>query len=187
MRAVEEGNDDPISATWDEAVRLRDLLKYEFFFSRKSLFLQDILREAEIAEPGWQEEHFDSVHLLQSLQMSKLYLAPRVFGPFLEGYGIVADRLVARDPDAAINRADLIQECIGVGQQRWLQKDLHSPESISRDLFSGALELADNRGLLEPGTPGLKGKREAFAQEFKDAMRRVDVIREMARLKEEAA
>lgn len=180
VKAVEENRDDPIEATWDEALRLRDILKYEFFFSRKAHFAADIELEADLAYPGWKEEKFTSTHLLAALTMTNLYLAPRVLGQFLEGYGIFADRLAARDPLVPVDKDSLILECIGVGRQRFLQQDLHSPESISRDLFSGAFQLANNRGLIETGTPDLQARRDEFATEFADDIRRVDVIRAMA-------
>ncbi|MEI8082360.1 MAG: 1-acyl-sn-glycerol-3-phosphate acyltransferase, partial [Actinomycetes bacterium] len=185
VKAVEDDQDDPIEAVWEEALRLRDILKYEFFFPRKSHFAAEIEREANLAYPGWREENFTSAHLLQALSMTDLYLAPRVLGQFLDAYGILADRLAAHDPLVPVDRSALIMECIGVGQQRFLQKELHSPESISRDLFSGAFQLAGNRDLIDSGTPELQARRDAFAAELADAIRRVDVIREMAKPEED--
>ena len=74
-----------------------------------------------------------------------------MIGPFLEAYSVVADRLVTREPAAPLDGDALIAESLGVAHQRWLQQDLHSPESISKDLMGGALKLAGNRDLLGPG------------------------------------
>ncbi len=187
VRAAEEGATNVVDASWDEAVRLRDVLKYEFFFPRTSDFAADIIAEMDISLPGWEQEHFDACDILPLLAQSNLFMAHRVLGPFLEGYGVVADRLAAHDPALPINKDNFIVECIGVAQQRWLQQELHSPESISRDLFSSAYRLAENRNLIEAGGSDVQERRQDFASEFADAIRRVDVIRTMARATEKAS
>ena len=185
VRVAEEHADNVTDATWDEAVRLRDVLKYEFFFPRTSHFAADVAAEVEIAYPGWEDETFNADEILPTLEKAKLFVAHRTIGPFLEAYGVVADRLALRAPEDEIDRDEFILECIGVAQQRWYQKELYSAESISRDLFSGAFQLANNRGLIEAGGPELTEKRKKFADEFHAAIHRIDVIREMARKKEE--
>ena len=67
-----------------------------------------------------------------------------------------------------------------MARQRWLQHQLHSPESISKDLMNGAVRLADNRGLLGPGEDDLRAARQAFAAELADVVRAVGVIRTLA-------
>ncbi len=185
VRVAEENADDVSDATWEEAVRLRDVLKYEFFFPRTGHFAADVAAEVEIAYPGWEDETFDADQILPTLAKGHLLVAHRTIGPFLEAYGVAADRLALRDPAEQIDREEFILECIGAAQQRWYQKDLYSAESISRDLFSGAWQLASNRGLVEPGDFELAKKRTDFAEEFHAAIHRINVIRELARKKEE--
>ena len=103
-----------------------------------------------------------------------------MIGPFLEAYLVAADRLAAREPAAPINRDELIAECLGVAHQRWLQRELHSPESISKDLMTNALRLADNRGLLSPGGDEVAQARRDFAAEVREAVRRVRTLRGLA-------
>jgi len=49
-----------------------------------------------------------------------------------------------------VDRAILLDECDRVGRQMLLQRRLHSPESVSRELFASAIDLVDNFGLLLP-------------------------------------
>ena len=99
------------------------------------------------------------------------------FGEPLSLRGVVDD---AREPAAPINRDQLIAECLGVAHQRWLQRELHSPESISKDLMTNALRLADNRGLLSPGGDEVARARQAFADEVRETVRRVRTLRGLA-------
>jgi glycerol-3-phosphate O-acyltransferase len=178
IKVAEDGTDDILEDTFEEARRLRDLLKFEFFFPRTIDFAGDVMVEADILYPGWQDDTFDSDELMALIAASPLHLAHRVLGPFVEAYGVVADRLAARKLKDEVKEDDFIQECIGLAQQRWLQKELHSPESISKDLFGGALELAGNRGLLDPKVT--KRARVEFAAEIADVIRRVELIRQFA-------
>jgi len=57
---------------------------------------------------------------------------------------------------------------------------LYSPESISKNLFAGALQLAGNRDLLGTGGEELRVRRMAFAHELQEAVRRIQVIRRMS-------
>ena len=91
------------------------------------------------------------------------------------------DRLADRNPAVEIREDQIITECMGIAQQMWLQHLLHSPESISRDLFRNALKLADNQGVLEPGGPELQERRAKIAQEFETAVSLVGQIRRLAR------
>ena len=179
-RAAEINATDIESATWEGALALRDLLKYEFFFPTKREFSAELLTETEIAAPGWVEGHLTAGDVRRTIDDSGLLLAHRVIGPFLEAYLVAADRLAAREPAAPINRDELIAECLGVAHQRWLQRELHSPESISKDLMTNALRLADNRGLLSPGGDEVAQARRDFAAEVREAVRRVRTLRGLA-------
>ncbi len=68
---------------------------------------------------------------------------------------------------------------MAVGQQWALQRRVASAESISLELFRTAMALARHKGLLEGGD-GVGSAREAFAAELREAVRRVNVIGEIA-------
>lgn len=181
VAAAESGSADVTAGVWSEALRLRDLLKYEFFFARKRDFDRDVRTEVEYAYPGWTPDSVPADRLVPMMKDSHLLLAHRVIGPFLEAYAVMADLLAAREPAAPLDEDALVQQALGVARQRSLQHQLHSPESISKDLMKGALRLAGNRDLLGPGGEELRKAREAFAAELTEAARRVQVIRALAR------
>jgi glycerol-3-phosphate O-acyltransferase len=77
-------------------------------------------------------------------------MAHRVLRSFLDAQLVVADRLAAADPAVPVDRAILLDECDRVGRQMLLQRRLHSPESVSRELFASAIDLVENFALLGP-------------------------------------
>ncbi|TML96983.1 MAG: glycerol-3-phosphate 1-O-acyltransferase [Actinobacteria bacterium] len=166
---------------WQEAVRLRDLLKFEFFFPRKRVFSDDLRAELAILDPGWEQRAAEPREIEDVLERAPVLFAPHVLGPFLEAYGLVADRLAARDPRREIDEDAFVRECLGVGRQYAMQQRLHDPESVSRELFRGALQLAANRDLVDPGRDEVRARRDAFAAEVAEILRRVDMIRAVAR------
>ena len=93
------------------------------------------------------------------LSSTGVLMAHRVLRSFLDAQLVVADRLAAADPAVPVDRATLLDECDRVGRQMLLQRRLHSPESVSRELFASAIDLVENFGLLgpddrRPGRPG---------------------------------
>ena len=178
IAAVEQADGDPREAAWESALAVRDLLKFEFFFSSKEQFNQDLRDEADLALPGWQTMEREEV--LPALEGLKFFAAPRILTPFLEAYSVLAERLAALDPNQPVDRDALVSECLGLTQQRVLQRLVRSRESASKDLFVNALSLADNRHLLEPGEPDLAARRRAFASELANVVLRTGVLRRMA-------
>jgi glycerol-3-phosphate O-acyltransferase len=73
-----------------------------------------------------------------------------------------------------------LKECIGVARQYRLQHRLNSAESISKELFSNALKLAANRGLLDPSGEHVAERRQAFADEVRAEVARVISVRDLA-------
>jgi glycerol-3-phosphate O-acyltransferase len=166
-------------ATWQQALALRDLLKYEFFFSTKRQFAAQVRAEMDLMRPGWSAEVVSPSEILPQMAMLEFRAAPRFLTPFLEAYGVLAERLALLDPALPVDADGLVAACMGVARQRVLQRALHSPESVSKDLFKNALQLADNRDLLGPGGPELAGRRADFAAELADAVARIDLLRGM--------
>jgi len=87
---------------------------------------------------------------------------------------VVAEQLAESDPSEPIDEKALIAECIAVGQQKLVRGRIAAAESISAELFGGALRLVSNRGLTDPES------RRAFADEVADVERRIGVIQGMA-------
>ena len=100
-----------------------------------------------------------------------------VVRPFVEAYRLVADVLV--HDDTLVSDSEVVRRALGLGRQYVAQHRLRSSESVSALLFQTALQLAANRGLLEPG-PDLAERRGAFLAELRDLVRRLDQIENLA-------
>jgi glycerol-3-phosphate O-acyltransferase len=82
-------------------------------------------------------------------------------------------------PDGSVDDAEVIRRALGLGRQYVAQRRLRSSQSVSALLFSTALQLARNKGLLETGAEAAV-RRAAFLAELRDLLRRLDRIENIA-------
>jgi glycerol-3-phosphate O-acyltransferase len=164
------------------ALRLRELLTFEFFFSGRREFRTDIEAELALIHPdatldGGPEEALDW------LRSARLRVAHLVLRPYLEAYWLVAHQLAVLD-DEQFDEQRFLTDCLRVGRQWALQRRLASEESVTLELFRSALELARHRGLVVSDDPDLTGRRADFVEELRAAVTGVAAIAEMARAEE---
>ena len=173
----------PLEAAWQEALELRDLLKYEFFFGEKETYRCELYAEMDLIDADWRERTASQGEVRRLLASSGFVMAHRVLRSFLEAQLVVADRLAAHDVHTPIETKQFLADCDGMGRQLFMQGRLHSEEALSRELFAGALQLADGRGLLRidgtggdtGGDTGLAARRAAFRDEILDVVRRIEL------------
>lgn len=169
-----------------EALRLRELLKFDFFFADREAFVAEI--EAEIALMAAPSDTrgrrgprslddaatMSSARAAEVLRGSDLRVAHLTLRPFLEAYAVVADELAATEPGPAVDQADFQRWCLRVARQQAMQRRLASWESVSGEMVSTALRIADHRGLLDaadtadgPSSADLAARRRAFSEEVR--------------------
>jgi len=182
LGAAADETGDPLAVFWDEAQRLRDLLKFEFFFAEKEVFRTELRQEVAFHAPDWEHRLAGGAAAVPAILRSfRPFSAHRVLRPFLEAYQVVSDALARRDTDTGpFSESAFLSECLGLGKQYHLQRRIRSPESVSKVLFETALRLARNRDLVESTAANLGARRRAFADEIREAVRRIDAVDALA-------
>jgi glycerol-3-phosphate O-acyltransferase len=183
--AGEEDSPGPealVDAAWESALRIRDLLKFDFFFADKPHFREDLRAELARIEPDWMERTRTPQEAGALLRKSGLLVANRALRSFLDAQLVLAERLAHRDPREAIDRDAFLGECLGVGRQMLLQGRLHSAESLSQELFGSAFQLAANRDLVDPGRDAVREARLRFYEEICAVVELVEEIRQLDEL-----
>ena len=153
----------------DWALRLRDLLKFEFFFSERDAFLAQVERE----------EH----SLMQEEQagMAPLNAArPRILLDYLESYWVVTQTLLSLpEPEMALPEAEFLQRCQAVGRQLLHQDRVHAPELLSNVNFRNALQLALN---LDAAKHCSKGYRQGDRASLESLANDLEHLAHLARV-----
>jgi glycerol-3-phosphate O-acyltransferase len=172
-----ESGEELVGAAWEQSLRIRDLLKFEFFFADKERFREELSEELERLDPDWRARAGSPEAAGELLRQSGLLVANRALRSFLDAQLVVAERLAARDPLEPVEQGAFLDECLGVGRQMLLQGRLHSAESLSKELFASALALAANRDLVDPGRENLRRARHDFYEEVCGVVSLVEEIR----------
>ena len=168
---------DRLSAFWAQAMRLRDLLKFDFYFADSTAFRENIAEEmawhddweAQVAAGG---DRIDALLFAKRPLMSDAML--RVF---FEAYEIVAD--VLRDAPADVSQKELTELALGVGRQYVAQTRVSS-ESVSTLLFATARQVVVDQNLIAPAAD-LAERRVAFLRELRAILRDFDYVERTAR------
>ena len=167
---------DRVDAFWAQVMRLRELLKFDFYFADSMTFRANVVEEmtwhhweAQVSAGG---EEIDKL-----LRLKKPLVAPVMLRTFFEAYEIVSDVLL--DAPAEISGMDLTKLAMGVGNQYVAQKRVRSNEPVSTLLFATARQVAADQHLLEPAAD-LEVRRRAFNSELRSILRDVDRIERTA-------
>lgn len=177
---------DRLEAFWSQVMRLRDLLKFEFYFDESAAFRDHIAEEMTWLD-DWESRLADGADVEAMLYDMRPLMAHAMLRPFIEAYEIVADVLL--EAPAQIDEKELTQRALGVGSQRLAQRQVRSNESVSALLFATARQVAADQGLLDPAAD-LTERRQAFLTELRGIladMHQVHMISRRQFLEREAA
>jgi glycerol-3-phosphate O-acyltransferase len=177
-RHLEDSAGDRMEAFWAQAMRLRDLLKFDFYFADSAAFKANIAEEMAWHD-NWEThvtaggEEIDAMLYAKRPLMSDAML--RVF---LEAYEIVAD--VLRDTPADVSQKELTELALGVGRQYVAQGRVSSSEPVSTLLFATARQVVADQDLLAPAAD-LAERRTDFRRELRNILRDFDYVEQIAR------
>src|SRR5882757_4578327 len=187
LLAVAEGAADSDTSAGhpalEEALRLRELLKFDFFFAQREQFIDDLAAEIALLAGTDTSSGLDVTReqAREWLAAARPLVAHLALRPFLDAYRVVGEQLAALDEDETAAEAGLVESCLRVGHQWALQHTLASEESVSGEMFRTALKLAGHRDLLRPGAPHLSKRRREFADEVTEVGRAIGRIADRAR------
>jgi glycerol-3-phosphate O-acyltransferase len=167
---------DRLEAFWNQAMRLRDLLKFDFYFADSAAFREHIAEEMSWHQ-DW-EARVASGDVDAVLRVKRPLIAAAMLRPFFEAYEIVAD--VVRDSPADIDEKDLTKRALGLGNQYVAQERVHSNESVSALLFATARQVVADQKLLTPAAD-LDERRTAFRDELRAILRDMDKVEQFSR------
>jgi glycerol-3-phosphate O-acyltransferase len=175
---AEHADGDRLEAFWAQAMRLRDLLKFDFYFADSAAF-----REHVAEEMSWFDDWEDNVaaggdRITAMLRAKRPLIAGAMLRPFFEAYEIVADVLRGTAPD--IDEKELTKLALGVGRQYVAQDRVRSNEAVSALLFATARQVAGDQHLLEPAAD-LEERRQAFVDELRGILRDMAEVEQISR------
>jgi glycerol-3-phosphate O-acyltransferase len=152
----------------ERALRLRDLLKFEFFFPPRDEFVAQIKEEISRYRIG-RSGPDDPVQVNIAAMLPPK--SPAVLRSFIEAEVVVAETL-ALQTQPNVDRHGLRDECLKMGEQLYHNGTIRNREAISTALYASGIQLAENLGLLSDDD----GAREAFRVEVNEILAALNAI-----------
>jgi glycerol-3-phosphate O-acyltransferase len=175
VHIAEHGYDGRLRrAILNEALRIRDMLKFEFFFSASDEFEQEIRNELSDHDPDL-DDHLGNGDVDAILATFQPFMSDAVLRPFFDAYTVVGDLVEENAYQSGLKAETLRPDALELGLRYLSEGILTKPASVSKVLFESALSLANNRGLFFD-TPTTVADRKAFAEELRDAVRHLDAL-----------
>src|SRR6201993_4322851 len=169
---------DRLEAFWNQAMRLRDLLKFDFYFADSASFRHNIAEEMAWHEDWEAHVAGGAAEIDAMLYAKRPLMSEAMLRVFFEAYEIVAD--VLRDAPTDIGEKELTKLALGVGRQYVAQGRVSSSEPVSTLLFATARQGVADQGLLKPA-PDLVERRIAFRRELRAILRDFDHVAQISR------
>ena len=141
---------DRLTLFWAEVDRVKDYLKFEFFYPKREDFVAQVEADLNFRYPNWKESiEKGGGKLRKGVSAIKPMLSVGSFAPYIEAYRVVS-RVISQLPaDEEFDQRALQGRCLEIGHQLHLQQRIKLRESISTMMFSNGLKLAKNLGLVD--------------------------------------
>ncbi|MGX9792600.1 glycerol-3-phosphate 1-O-acyltransferase [Mycobacterium sp. MMS18-G62] len=169
---------DGVQVFWAQVARLRDLLKFDFYFADSAAFREHIAEEMSWHE-NWENQVAaggDQIKML--LRAKRPLVVGAMLRPFFEAYEIVAEVLC--DASAEIGEKELTNKALGLGRQYAAQDRVRSNDAVSALLFATARQVAADQHLLEPAAD-LGERRAQFRNELRAVLQDMDEVEQISR------
>ena len=182
LAKASDAHDEPADEVfWKEAERIRDLMKFEFFYSPLPQFRDELKVELSEIEAQWESVLAEgSTAISQMLATVQPFVAHATLLHFIEAYSVVADLLAGLAADETFDEQDCVTRATKYARQLYLQRRISSEASISALLFRNAYKLMENQGLTVVGDESLPSRRNSIALELRDLLARLHRIRALA-------
>ena len=95
-----------------------------------------------------------------------------------ESYLVIAVGLLELRDTAVTDRKKFTRDLLAQGEQMLLRRNISCESSVSRDLFSTGLRLAEHLQLLEGDGAALGGARKAFAKRVVAALSAINLLQQ---------
>ncbi len=167
-------------AFWEEIMRLRDLFKFEFFYTHKASFCDQIEADLYSLSPDWAKILFESdTNLRELLAGQPILIAQTVLSIYLEAYKVVGKALQNIQDRDQIDEISLLRQCLFLGEEMHWQGHIHRLESVSKPLLQNGIRLAKNRDIIPLAGQSKKKQINLFIKELEEVSRRLRELQHM--------
>ncbi len=158
-----------VLAFWKEIMRLRDLFKFEFFYSRKAQFTEEVESNLNFLSPKWQKILTDpETDITALLSKHHLFVAPAILHSYTDAYRVVAQTLLSQDSSDYFVEKKFLENCLFTGEEMHWQGRIQRLESVSSSFLKNGLRLAKHRNLIPHKEDAKRDALQAFFDDLNE-------------------
>lgn len=164
-------------AFWTEIMALRDLFKFEFFYSKKPQFADEIEADLKFIDPDWQTLLFEKdTDIRALLEKQKILVSPVLLFNYVEAYRVVAQGLQHWDATQSIDDHKFIGFCLFLGEEMHWQGRIRRIEAVSKPFLQNGIRLAGNLGLNPTPNDAKMPEIARFIEQLEDVADRINFL-----------
>ncbi|MDF1699091.1 MAG: HAD-IB family hydrolase [Saprospiraceae bacterium] len=163
---------------WQEIMKLRDQFKFEYFYSNRLDFTDEIEENLNYLNPNWFKVlKSKTTSPLSLIKGRRVLFSQTVLSTYIEAYKIVAECLFHMDRSSSLKEEDILNECLFLGEEmHWLGK-IHRLDSVSKPFIINGLRLAQNKGLYSKSAGVNKREVKKWISYLDDLTRRMNSLK----------
>ena len=179
-RVAELAPEDRMVAFWKGIMQLRDLFKFEFFYSNKTTFVDEIEADLRHIDPNWQLTLTNpKTDLFAVLEKQKLLVSPVVLYTYIEAYSVVAYALRNWDTSHEFNEEEFLGNCIFLGGELQWQGRIQRIESVSPPFLLNGIRYVKNRQLIPSRSDPKREAITSFIDELEHITDSISILQKI--------
>jgi putative phosphoserine phosphatase/1-acylglycerol-3-phosphate O-acyltransferase len=146
---IKDEKENRILSFWEEIMRLRNLFKFEFFYTNKPKFSTEIEAELNLFDKNWRTIINDSEGDIEALlSKQELFVSKGLLLIYLEANKVVCKTLQSWDLEDEFSESEFIELCLFKGKELHWKNRISRLDSVSKPFLISALRLAKNSKLI---------------------------------------
>ena len=143
VKIKDEKSSDRILSFWTEIMRLRNLFKFEFFYTNKPKFSSEIEAELLLFDKNWRAIISDPNGDIENLlTRQEMFVSKGLLLIYLEANKVVCQTLHTWDLEDDFSEEEFIELCLFKGKELHWQNRISRLDSVSKPFLISALRLA---------------------------------------------
>jgi putative phosphoserine phosphatase/1-acylglycerol-3-phosphate O-acyltransferase len=149
VKIKDDKSKNRIKHFWEEIMRLRNLFKFEFFYTNKPKFSSEIETELLRFDKNWRAIIADPKGDVSALlKRQDLFVSRAILLSYLEADRVVCHSLNSWDTDDDFNENDFLDLAMFKGKELHWQSKITRLDSVSKPFLLNALRVAKNANLI---------------------------------------
>ncbi len=162
---------------WTEIMALRDFFKFEFFYSAKDIFTNEIEAELEFLLPDATEKLFDpNFDIVELLKKQRILVAPVILNNYVEAYHVVAQGLKVWDPQVDFETNKFMDYCLFLGEEMHWLGQIRRVEAVSKPFLQNGIRLAENLKIVPAKNNFKKEEIKVFNKQIESIAQRMSQL-----------